>query len=130
MWNPYLGEVLSYKQWWFGLLGKFLRSDSETEVYVCDIFSPATQTVQILFCRETLGSAKTNQSTCHVGTLQKNTHNTLTGTTVIHVTMERNKRNSIAGFPTRPERLNEDRDDIGGVGVCEMGMAPPLQVGF
>uniref|UniRef100_A0A3P8NQA0 dual-specificity kinase n=1 Tax=Astatotilapia calliptera TaxID=8154 RepID=A0A3P8NQA0_ASTCA len=42
--------------------------------------------------------------------------------------MERNKRNSIAGFPTRPERLNEDRDDIGGVGVCEMGMAPPLQV--
>lgn len=84
--------------------------------------------MQILFCRETLGSAKTNQSTCHAGTLQKNTHNTLTGITVIHVTMERNKRNSIAGFPTRPERLNENRDDIGGVGVCEMGMAPPLQV--
>uniref|UniRef100_A0A3Q3RXN8 dual-specificity kinase n=1 Tax=Mastacembelus armatus TaxID=205130 RepID=A0A3Q3RXN8_9TELE len=31
--------------------------------------------------------------------------------------MDRNKRNSIAGFPTRPERLNEDRDGIGGVGV-------------
>uniref|UniRef100_A0A7N8X6K4 dual-specificity kinase n=1 Tax=Mastacembelus armatus TaxID=205130 RepID=A0A7N8X6K4_9TELE len=43
--------------------------------------------------------------------------------------MDRNKRNSIAGFPTRPERLNEDRDGIGGVGVCEMGMGPPQQVG-
>uniref|UniRef100_A0A3B5B2Y8 dual-specificity kinase n=1 Tax=Stegastes partitus TaxID=144197 RepID=A0A3B5B2Y8_9TELE len=31
--------------------------------------------------------------------------------------MERNKRNSIAGFPMRPERLNEDRDGVGGVGV-------------
>ncbi|XP_042353010.1 dual specificity testis-specific protein kinase 2-like [Plectropomus leopardus] len=43
--------------------------------------------------------------------------------------MDRNKRNSIAGFPTRPERINEDRDGIGGVGVCEIGMGPPSQVG-
>ncbi|XP_062259795.1 dual specificity testis-specific protein kinase 2 isoform X1 [Platichthys flesus] len=43
--------------------------------------------------------------------------------------MDRNKRNSIAGFPTRPERLTEDRDSIGGAGVCEMGMGPPPQVG-
>ncbi|KAM7379714.1 hypothetical protein PAMP_005245 [Pampus punctatissimus] len=43
--------------------------------------------------------------------------------------MDRNKRNSIAGFPTRPDRLNEDRDGIGGVGVCDMGMGPPSQVG-
>ncbi|XP_062284176.1 dual specificity testis-specific protein kinase 2 [Scomber scombrus] len=42
--------------------------------------------------------------------------------------MDRNKRNSIAGFPTRPDRLNEDRDGIGGVGVCDMGPPPP-QVG-
>ncbi|XP_035527216.1 dual specificity testis-specific protein kinase 2 isoform X1 [Morone saxatilis] len=43
--------------------------------------------------------------------------------------MDRNKRNSIAGLPTRPERSNEDRDGIGGVGVGEMGMGPPSQVG-
>ncbi|XP_054622593.1 dual specificity testis-specific protein kinase 2 isoform X1 [Dunckerocampus dactyliophorus] len=43
--------------------------------------------------------------------------------------MERNKRNSIAGFPTRPERFAEDRDGLGGLGVCEMGMGPPSQVG-
>ncbi|XP_038573349.1 dual specificity testis-specific protein kinase 2 [Micropterus salmoides] len=43
--------------------------------------------------------------------------------------MDRNKRNSIAGFPTRPERINEDREGIGGVGVGEMGMGPPSQVG-
>ncbi|XP_019963551.2 dual specificity testis-specific protein kinase 2 isoform X1 [Paralichthys olivaceus] len=43
--------------------------------------------------------------------------------------MDRNKRNSIAGFPTRPERLTEDRDTVGGAGVCEMGMGPPPQVG-
>ncbi|KAG7525149.1 dual specificity testis-specific protein kinase 2-like [Solea senegalensis] len=43
--------------------------------------------------------------------------------------MDRNKRNSIAGFPTRPERLNEDRDTVGGVGVCEVGMGPTSQVG-
>ncbi|XP_061879187.1 dual specificity testis-specific protein kinase 2-like isoform X1 [Entelurus aequoreus] len=43
--------------------------------------------------------------------------------------MDRNKRNSIAGFPVRPERLAEDRDGLGGVGVCEMGMGPPSQVG-
>ncbi|XP_017266635.1 dual specificity testis-specific protein kinase 2 [Kryptolebias marmoratus] len=41
--------------------------------------------------------------------------------------MDRNKRNSIAGFPTWPERLSDDRDGIGGVGNCEMG--PPSQVG-
>ncbi|KAM6918541.1 dual specificity testis-specific protein kinase 2 [Xenentodon cancila] len=41
--------------------------------------------------------------------------------------MDRNKRNSIAGFPTRSERLSDDRDDTGGVGICEMG--PPSQVG-
>ncbi|KAM4556152.1 dual specificity testis-specific protein kinase 2 [Fundulus diaphanus] len=39
--------------------------------------------------------------------------------------MDRNKRNSIAGFPTWPERLQED--GAGGVGNCEMG--PPSQVG-
>ncbi|XP_030015356.1 dual specificity testis-specific protein kinase 2 [Sphaeramia orbicularis] len=43
--------------------------------------------------------------------------------------MDRNKRNSIAGFPMRPERLSEDRDGVGGVGVCETGMGPPSQVG-
>ncbi|TKS79462.1 Dual specificity testis-specific protein kinase 2 [Collichthys lucidus] len=49
--------------------------------------------------------------------------------TVFNVTMDRNKRNSIAGFPTRPERINEDKDGLGGVGVGEMGMGPPSQVG-
>ncbi|XP_061694934.1 dual specificity testis-specific protein kinase 2 isoform X2 [Syngnathoides biaculeatus] len=43
--------------------------------------------------------------------------------------MDRNKRNSIAAFPTRPERLAEDRDGVGGLGVCEMGTGPPSQVG-
>ncbi|CAN9503028.1 unnamed protein product [Ophioblennius macclurei] len=43
--------------------------------------------------------------------------------------MDRNKRNSIAGFPTRPERLNEDRESVGGLGVCESGMGPLSQVG-
>ncbi|XP_020507614.2 dual specificity testis-specific protein kinase 2 [Labrus bergylta] len=43
--------------------------------------------------------------------------------------MDRNKRNSIAGFPTRTERSNEDRDGGGGVGGGEMGMGPPPQVG-
>ncbi|XP_053739481.1 dual specificity testis-specific protein kinase 2 [Synchiropus splendidus] len=43
--------------------------------------------------------------------------------------MERNKRNSIAGFPTRPERFTEDKDGVSGVGVFEMGMGPPSQVG-
>uniref|UniRef100_A0A1A8L041 dual-specificity kinase n=2 Tax=Nothobranchius TaxID=28779 RepID=A0A1A8L041_9TELE len=37
------------------------------------------------------------------------------------------KRNSIAGFPTWPERLNDDRDGTGGVGNSEMG--PSSQVG-
>lgn len=63
-----------------------------------------------------------------MGTLQKKAHITLTGI-IFNITMDRNKRNSIAGFPTRPERNNEDRDGIGGVGVCEMGMGPPSQVG-
>ncbi|XP_031726516.1 dual specificity testis-specific protein kinase 2 [Anarrhichthys ocellatus] len=43
--------------------------------------------------------------------------------------MDRNKRNSIAGLPTRPERTDEDRDGFGGLGVGEMGMGPPSQVG-
>ncbi|XP_029970970.1 dual specificity testis-specific protein kinase 2 [Salarias fasciatus] len=43
--------------------------------------------------------------------------------------MDRNKRNSIAGFPTRPERLGEDRDSVGGPGLCEIGMGPPSQAG-
>ncbi|XP_068196009.1 dual specificity testis-specific protein kinase 2 [Antennarius striatus] len=43
--------------------------------------------------------------------------------------MDRNKRNSIAGFPTRPERINDDRDGIGGLGISEMGMNPLSQVG-
>ncbi|XP_074508194.1 dual specificity testis-specific protein kinase 2 [Sebastes fasciatus] len=43
--------------------------------------------------------------------------------------MDRNKRNSIAGFPTRPERVNADRAGIGGVGACEMGMGAPSQGG-
>lgn len=64
-----------------------------------------------------------------MGTLQKKAHITLTGITIFYVTMDRNKRNSIAGLPTRPERLNEDRDGIGGVGLGEMGMGPPQQVG-
>lgn len=64
-----------------------------------------------------------------MGTLQKKAHITLTGITVFHITMDRNKRNSIAGFPRRPDRLNEDRDGIVGVGVCDMGMNPPSQVG-
>ncbi|XP_034559793.1 dual specificity testis-specific protein kinase 2 [Notolabrus celidotus] len=43
--------------------------------------------------------------------------------------MDRNKRNSIAGFPTRTERINEDRDGVGGVGVSEAGIGPSPQVG-
>ncbi|KAM9789346.1 dual specificity testis-specific protein kinase 2 [Neosynchiropus ocellatus] len=43
--------------------------------------------------------------------------------------MERNKRNSIAGFPTRPDRFTEDKDGVSGVGVYEMGVGPPSQVG-
>ncbi|KAM3604105.1 uncharacterized protein V6R79_006513 [Siganus canaliculatus] len=44
--------------------------------------------------------------------------------------MDRNKRNSIAGFPTRPERITEaDRDGVGGIGTSEMGMNPLSQVG-
>ena len=91
-----------------------------------DIFTCKTQTDSILSCRETLGTIKTIQSSCHVGTLPKKAHITLTGVTFFHIAMERNKRNSIAGFPTRSERLNDDRDGTGGVGICEMG--PPSQV--
>ncbi|XP_077372064.1 dual specificity testis-specific protein kinase 2 [Festucalex cinctus] len=40
--------------------------------------------------------------------------------------MDRNKRNSIAAFPTRPERLAED--GVGGLGLCDMGIGPPSQV--
>ncbi|XP_056148951.1 dual specificity testis-specific protein kinase 2 [Lampris incognitus] len=43
--------------------------------------------------------------------------------------MERNKRNSIASFPTRPDRLHDDRDGIGGGGAGDVGMTPPSQVG-
>ncbi|XP_008333172.1 dual specificity testis-specific protein kinase 2 [Cynoglossus semilaevis] len=43
--------------------------------------------------------------------------------------MDRNKRNSIAGFPTRPDRLSDDKDAFGGVGVSEMGGGPTPQVG-
>ncbi|KAK9538517.1 hypothetical protein VZT92_003680 [Zoarces viviparus] len=43
--------------------------------------------------------------------------------------MDRNKRNSIAGLPTRPERTDEDRDGFGGLGVGEVGTGPPSQVG-
>lgn len=44
--------------------------------------------------------------------------------------MERNKRNSIAGFPTWTDGINEDRDVIGGFGVGEMGLNSPSQVGL
>lgn len=47
--------------------------------------------------------------------------------TVVH-TMERNKRNSIASFPMRPERANEDRDGTAGFGLGEMGLSAPSQV--
>ncbi|XP_034410705.1 dual specificity testis-specific protein kinase 2-like isoform X2 [Cyclopterus lumpus] len=43
--------------------------------------------------------------------------------------MDRNKRNSIAGLPTRPERNNEDGDGFGGVGGGDAGTGPPSQVG-
>ncbi|KAM4604654.1 dual specificity testis-specific protein kinase 2, partial [Polymixia lowei] len=43
--------------------------------------------------------------------------------------MDRNKRNSIAGFPTRPDRLHDDREGIGGGGPGDMGVTPPSQVG-
>lgn len=42
--------------------------------------------------------------------------------------MERNKRNSIAGFPTWTDNINEDRDATGGFGVGEMGLNSPSQV--
>lgn len=66
-----------------------------------------------------------------MGAIQKKkAHINLTAITIVHITMERNKRNSIAGFPTRPERFNEDRDGIGGFGVGDMGMNPPSQVSY
>lgn len=91
-----------------------------------DIFTCKTRTDCVLSCRDTLGTFKTIQSSCHVGTLRKKAHITLTGITFFHIAMDRNKRNSIAGFPTRSEHLNDDRDSPGGVGICEMG--PPSQV--
>lgn len=42
--------------------------------------------------------------------------------------MERNKRNSIAGFPTRAERANEEWDGAAGFGLGEMGVNAPSQV--
>uniref|UniRef100_A0A8C2ZMR6 dual-specificity kinase n=1 Tax=Cyclopterus lumpus TaxID=8103 RepID=A0A8C2ZMR6_CYCLU len=39
--------------------------------------------------------------------------------------MDRNKRNSIAGLPTRPERNNEDGDGFGGVGGGDVGRVWP-----
>lgn len=42
--------------------------------------------------------------------------------------MERNKRNSIAAFPTWTDCMNEDRDVTGGFGVGEMGLNSPSQV--
>ncbi|KAF3857924.1 hypothetical protein F7725_011125, partial [Dissostichus mawsoni] len=36
--------------------------------------------------------------------------------------MDRNKRNSIAGIPSRPERINEDRDGVGGVGALRWAL--------
>lgn len=62
-----------------------------------------------------------------MGALQKKAHINLTAITIVR-TMERNKRNSIAGFPMRPERINEDRDGAGGFGLSEMGMNAPSQV--
>ncbi|KAM6948301.1 dual specificity testis-specific protein kinase 2 [Aplochiton taeniatus] len=43
--------------------------------------------------------------------------------------MDRNKRNSIAGFPTRPDRLLDDRDGMGGVGEMGVSLTAPSQVG-
>uniref|UniRef100_A0AAQ4NRB4 Protein kinase domain-containing protein n=1 Tax=Gasterosteus aculeatus aculeatus TaxID=481459 RepID=A0AAQ4NRB4_GASAC len=43
--------------------------------------------------------------------------------------MDRNKRNSIAGLPTRPERIGEDGAGVGGEGGGEMGAGSPSQVG-
>lgn len=93
---------------------------------MCDISPTTTQTEHTPCCRETLGTVKTLYSSCHVGTLQKKAHITLTGISFFYIAMDRNKRNSIAGFPTWPERLQEDRDGTGGVGNCEMGQ--PSQV--
>lgn len=63
-----------------------------------------------------------------MGTLQKKAHIILTGITVFNINMDRNKRNSIAGLPTRPERLSEEKDGIGGVGLSETGVGPSQQV--
>ncbi|KAM8851019.1 dual specificity testis-specific protein kinase 2 [Spinachia spinachia] len=43
--------------------------------------------------------------------------------------MDRNKRNSIAGLPTRPERTGEVAAGFGGLGGGEMGAGSPSQVG-
>lgn len=62
-----------------------------------------------------------------MGVLQEQAHVNLTAINVAR-TMERNKRNSIASFPLRPERANEDRDSAAGFGLGEMGMNGPSQV--
>lgn len=62
-----------------------------------------------------------------MGALQEQAHVNLTTINVAH-TMERNKRNSIASFPLRPERANEDRDSAAGFGLGELGMNGPSQV--
>lgn len=62
-----------------------------------------------------------------MGALQEQAHINLTTINVAH-TMERNKRNSIASFPLRPERANEDRDGAAGFGLGELGTNGPSQV--
>lgn len=62
-----------------------------------------------------------------MGALQEQAHINLTAINVAH-TMERNKRNSIASFPMRPERTYEDRDAAAGFGLGEPGINGPSQV--
>lgn len=62
-----------------------------------------------------------------MGALQEEARIDLTAINVAH-TMERNKRNSIASFPLRPERANEERDSAAGFGLGELGMNGPSQV--
>lgn len=62
-----------------------------------------------------------------MGALQEQAHINLTTINAAH-TMERNKRNSIASFPLRPERASEDRDGAPGFGLGELGLNGPSQV--
>lgn len=62
-----------------------------------------------------------------MGALQEQAHVNLTAVNIAH-TMERNKRNSIASFPLRPERASEDRDGAAGFGLGELGVNGPSQV--